>query len=308
MLYSIVIPVYNSEKIIEKTISKTIDFFNRNKLEFELILINDGSKDKVWQKLKTLAEQNKKIIAINFLKNYGQHTAVMCGITHGTGDYFITMDDDLQNPPEEIIKLIEKINEGYDVVFGKFPVKHHGLARKIGSKIIGYLNSKIFNKPNHITLSNFRIFNKAVAERIKNFKTSYPYIPGLLLLHSSSIANVYTEHLPRESGKSNYSLFTIIKLVSRLLFNYSSYPLNLLASFGFIFSFFSFVAGAAYIIKSVFLGTNVQGWTTIVVLLSFLNGFIIIMLGVLGEYVARIMNQLSVGNSYHIQEIINNEK
>jgi glycosyltransferase involved in cell wall biosynthesis len=231
----------------------------------------------------------------------------MCGIAYGKGDYYVTLDDDMQNPPKEIGKLIHKINEGYDVVFGKFYVKQHGITRRLGSKLIGYFNKKIFNKPEYIVLSNFRIFTKSVAERIKNYKTFYPYIPGLLLLHSSNMANVETEHHRRAYGKSNYTLFTIIKLVSRLLFNYSSYPLKLLSTLGFVFSLVSFLAGGGYIIKSILLGTHVQGWTTIVVLISFLNGFMIVMLGILGEYVARIMNQLSVENSFHVKEIIRND-
>ena len=214
------------------------------------------------------------------------------------------MDDDLQNPPLEIIKLIEKINEGYDLVFAKFLEKKHSLFRKFGSAVIKILNEKIFDKPKEITLTNFRIFTKSVADRVSNYKTFYPYIPGLLILFSSAIANVETDHHYRKIGKSNYSLFKILKLVSRLLFNYSSYPLKLLTILGFSISLVSFLLGLFYAIRGLLLDSSVPGWTTTVVLLSFFNGFLILMIGILGEYISRILNQLSVKQAYQIKEIV----
>jgi len=303
-VYSVVIPVYNSEPIVENTVAQTIEVFRQHNLKYEILLVNDGSKDRSWEKISELARKTEGVVAINFLKNYGQHTAVYCGIVHAKGDYLITMDDDLQNPPQEVIKLINKIKEGYDLVFGKFPVKRHGFSRKLGSKVIGYLNEKIFSKPKDITLTNFRIFTKATAERLKEYRTFYPYIPGLLLMFSSRVANTETEHHARMVGKSNYTIFTILKLVSRLLFNYSSYPLKVLSAVGIGVSLVSFLGGLVYILKSFFLGVNVQGWTTLVVLISFLSGFILIILGVMGEYLVRILNQLSASASYQVVDVV----
>ena len=302
--FSIIIPVFNSEKIVEQTVRETIIALESYKLNFEIILINDGSTDQSWKVIKKLANEFNNIKSINLLKNYGQHTAIFCGIQHTNGDYVITMDDDLQNPPLEIIKLIEKIDEGYDLVFAKFLEKKHSLFRKFGSAVIKILNEKIFDKPKEITLTNFRIFTKSVAERVSNYKTFYPYIPGLLLLFSSSIGNVDTDHHYRKIGKSNYSLFKILKLVSRLLFNYSSYPLKLLTILGFSISLVSFLLGLFYAIRGLLLDSSVPGWTTTVVLLSFFNGFLILMIGILGEYISRILNQLSVKQAYQIKEIV----
>jgi glycosyltransferase involved in cell wall biosynthesis len=306
-LYSVVVPVYNSEAIIENTVSGIVNFFVSRNLNYEIILVNDGSRDQSWAKLVQIVKKHKKVCVINFLKNYGQHSAVYCGIRHSKGDYVITMDDDLQNPPEEIIHLIEKVREGHDAVFAKFKVKHHSFTRRIGSKVIGYLNTKIFNKPKQITLTNFRIFSRDVVKRINDYKTLYPYVPGLILMFANNIANVYTEHHERKIGKSNYTILTILRLVSRLLFNYSSYPLKLLSYIGFIISSTSFLVGLFYLIKALFLGSQVLGFTTIVVILSFLNGFIIVMLGVTGEYISRIMNHISSDVGYHIKDVISNE-
>lgn len=302
--YSILIPVYNSESIVSKTVEETIKFFSSYNLSYEILLINDGSSDNSWDVIKGLAQSNKSIRAINLLKNYGQHSAIFCGMENCVGDLIITIDDDLQNPPEEIIHLINKIDEGFDLVFGKFRLKKHSWFRRQGTKIVSKLNSHIFQKPKGITLSNFRIFTKEVKDRAITMKTNKPYIPGILLLSSSIVGNVEVEHRPRSVGKSNYSMFKILRLLSRLLFNYSSYPLKLLSFLGVIVSLASFFAGSYYFSLAYFRGSEVPGWTTLVVMLSFFNGFLIIMLGVIGEYLSRILNQISKPKAYQIKEII----
>ena len=305
MKYSIVIPVYNSETIVSETVEKTIKVAMTNHIDIEIILINDGSPDNSWNIIKLLAHTYPQVTAINFVKNYGQHNAVLCGFANATGDYIITMDDDLQNPPSEIIHLINKVNEGdYDLVFGRFKEKKHASYRKLGSKLIGYLNYKIFKKPKDITLTNFRIIRKDVIHRVLQHKTAYPYIPGLVLIYSSKIANTIVEHHSRADGQSNYTLKKILSLMSRLLINYSSYPLRVLSSLGLVVSSISFLIGIFYLLSGLFLGSNVEGWTTLVVLVSFLGGFIIALLGVIGEYLSRILDQLSSDKSYFVKEIV----
>ena len=249
-----------------------------------------------------MASNSSHVVSVDLLRNFGQHTAVLCGIAESKGDYIVTMDDDMQNPPSEIVKLVGKIEEGYDLVFAEFEEKNHANYRKIGSRMIGYLNRKVFDKPDDLILTNFRIFNRRTAERMLNYKTNYPYIPGLLLLHAGKMANVMTKHDKREVGQSNYGLIQLIKLVSRLLFNYSSFPLRLVSGIGILVSFLSFVGGIGYAAKSYFLGVSVPGWTTIVVLLSFLLGFTLIILGIMGEYMVRMMSQLASQQPYQIRE------
>lgn len=303
---SIIIPVYNSENIVDKTVARLIEFLSIKKYNSEILLINDGSSDKSWEIIKNLANKFPEVHSINLLKNYGQHTAVFCGIQKSTGDFLITMDDDLQNPPEEIEHLVRKISsEDLDLVFGKFKQKKHSTFRKFGTKVIGYLNKKIFDKPDDIVLTNFRIFTKEVAQRVSQHKTMSPYIPGLLLMYSNKIANVEVEHKARLQGKSNYTLFKIISLVGRLLFNYSTYPLRLLVTIGGAVSISSFLIGLFYLFTGLVHGRQVKGWTTLVVLLSFLNGLILAGLGIIGEYLKRILNQISFLKSYEIKEEIN---
>jgi glycosyltransferase involved in cell wall biosynthesis len=303
---SIVIPVYNSETIVSKTVDEILKETKKENLNIEILLINDGSPDNSWNIIKNLAKEIQEVKSINLIKNFGQHNAVLCGFENATGDYVITMDDDLQNPPSEIIHIVNKIteNEDTDLVFGKFREKKHAGYRKLGSRLIGYLNEKVFNKPKNITLTNFRIAKKDVIDRVLKHNTAYPYIPGLLLMYSTKIENVMVEHHDRFDGKSNYTFTKIFSLISNLLINYSSYPLKVLSTIGIVVSSLSFFIGLFFLISGFIGGVKVAGWTTLVVLVSFLGGFIIILLGLIGEYLSRILDQMSNNKSYYVKEIV----
>ena len=303
MKYSVIIPVYNSESLIVNTSEDVINFFESKGLDFELILVNDGSTDNSWGVISGLAVY-PSVISVDLLKNYGEHTAIYCGIRVSEGDFVITMDDDGQNPAEEIIHLINKIGDGYDLVFADYESKKHATYRRLGTKLVDYFNRKIFDKPADLKLTNFRIFTREVGNRVGAHNTAYPYIPGLLLLSASSYANVICSHKARVGGKSNYNVWKILKLLARLLFNYSSWPLKILTLTGAVISTLSFVTGLVYLLKNIILGTEVRGWTTLVVLVSFLGGYIIVMLGVIGEYMSRMLNQVSSDQSYYIDKII----
>lgn len=304
MQYSVVIPVYNSSAIVGKTIDRVVSFFEERDLEYELILVNDGSSDGSWAVLREKALTNRRIVAINLLHNYGQHTAVFCGFQQSKGDCVITLDDDLQNPPEEMAHLIQKASEGHDLVFGRFRQKQHARYRKLGSLLIGAVNRRIFRQPEDLVLTNFRIIRRDVVDRICAYRTVYPYIPGLALMFSSNPANVWVEHQSRPLGRSNYNLLKIAELVMRILFNYSSFPLRLVSMMGLMAAFFSLVLGLYYLLRGLFIGSAVPGWTTIAVFLAFFNGLTILLLSMLGEYTVRLLNQTSSADCYHIKEIV----
>jgi glycosyltransferase involved in cell wall biosynthesis len=306
--YSVIIPVYNSEKLIEKTVDETVSLFNKIRKKYEIILVNDCSTDKSWSVIKSLSEKNNNIVSVNLLKNYGQHSAIYFGMTLSKGDYIITIDDDMQNPPSELVHLINKTNEGYDLVFGKFKKKMHNIMRRVGSNFIGYLNKKIFNKPDKITLTNVRIMDRKIVERILSYKTQYPYIPGLCLMFAENITNVEIQHLPRKNGKSGYDFKNIMKLVSRILFNYSSYPYRLINILGLGFSAISFFYALNSIISTLTSGSKVPGWTSLVVIISIFFGLIFILLSILGEYIIRLVNQVSNHNKIYDKKIIDNRK
>ena len=300
--YSVVISVFNSEAIVGDTIDGVVKFFEDEDLKFELILVNDGSRDGSWEIVKQRALMNPNIVALNLLHNSGQHNANLAGFREATGDYVITMDDDLQNPPDQIGKLVDEAMKGRDVVFGKFDQKQAAGHRILGSKVIGLINRRIFGQPPDLTVSNFRILRRDVVERICASRISYPYITGQALLYSRNRANVSVRHDPRPAGKSSYSTLRLARLVATILFSYSSFPLRLAAFLGFVVSALSFLIGMVYLLRGAFSDSNVEGWTSLVVLLAFFNGVTIALLSMLGEYVVRTLNSVSAHEPYHVVE------
>lgn len=301
---SAVIPVFNSEETVSETVRRTVQFFTTQGTDYEIILVNDGSHDRSWNVIKSEAESNPRIVAIDLLKNYGQHNANLCGLRASTGDYVITLDDDLQNPPEEIARLLSKAQDGHDVVFADFKQKQASGVRRIGSWAIGQMNRRIFGQPGDLVVSNFRIIRREVVDRICASGSPYPYITGLALLHSGNPANVLTEHHQRASGDSNYGFTRILRLVLTILFSYSLFPLRLMAGLGALIALASCGIGAVYLVLGLFGQQQVPGWTTLVVLLSFLNGIVILMLSMLGEYTVRILSQVSQRETYHVRGVV----
>jgi glycosyltransferase involved in cell wall biosynthesis len=298
--YSIVIPVYNSSGIVGETVDRVLQVFADAGLRHELILVNDGSPDSSWDVIAAKAAEHPNVVALDLLRNYGQHYANTAGLRESTGDFVITMDDDLQNPPDQALVLIDAAMQGYDVVFGRFEAKKHGAVRGLGSKMIGQLNRRIFGQPDNLVVSNFRILRRDVVDRILAQRTAYPYLTGQALLYSNNRANALVRHEARPVGKSNYNIVKILKLVLTILFSYSSYPLRAMAILGFGVSVLSMLYGAWLVLHRVIEGTVVPGWTTIAVLLSVFAGFIIALLSMIGEYVVRTLNTVSTDQTYHV--------
>lgn len=302
--YSIVVPVCNSVDVVGDTVDQTVEVFEREGLSYELILVNDGSRDGSWNVIADKARANPCIIALDLLRNYGQQHASLAGFREASGDYVITLDDDLQNPPDQALLLIDEAMRGRDLVFGKFERKQAAGYRRLGSKAISMVNRHIFDQPRNLAVSNFRILRRDVVKRICAFRTAYPYITGQALLSSSNPSHVSVRHEPRPVGKSNYGTVRIIRLVLTILFSYSSYPLRLAAFGGFLISIASFLIGTVYLVMGLAGDIQVKGWTTLVVLVAILNGFVIALLSMLGEYVVRTLNTVSYDEPYHVVERI----
>jgi glycosyltransferase involved in cell wall biosynthesis len=298
--YSVVIPVFNSEQLVGTTIDRVVQVFTDQGLDHEVILVNDGSSDRSWDVIAEKARTTPNVIALDLLKNYGQHHANLAGLRAASGDYVITMDDDLQNPPDQALLLIEEAMTGKDVVFGEFERKQAAGYRRLGSKLIAAINRRVFGQPADLVVSNFRILRRDVVDRICASRTAHPYLTGQALMYSSRRSHVRVRHDQRPIGSSNYSLGRILRLVLTILFTYSSYPLRFGALLGFAMSFVSMVLGAFYLLSGVLGNTDVEGWTTLVVLVSVFNGFTIALLSMLGEYVVRTLDAVSNQESYHV--------
>ena len=302
---SIVIPVFNSEASIKELVMRIVDVMDFQQFTYEIILIDDASKDNSWAKILELGKDNKNIIGLQLLKNSGQHSANLCGFRNSENDIIVTMDDDLQNPPEEIPKLVQLILDGKDLAYGEFFSKQHNFFRLIGSKVINRINKKIFNIQSNVTLSNFRAVDRKVIDLVCEENHFKPYIPGLLLKYSQNIGGISVKHNKRKVGKSNYTLRKLFSLVFDLLFQHSTIPLRVASFVGLLSSFIVFFFGLYTFHQALISGATVPGWASIAILVSLSSGLIIMIMSVIGEYLIRILNQVSHQDPYKISQKIN---
>jgi len=291
-LYSIIIPVYNSELTLIELYERIKKVFDEMlKEEFELILVNDSSRDNSWQIMKELHNHDSRIKIINLARNFGQHAALLCGLHYFQGDFVIMMDDDLQHPPEEIPKLIKAINENpeIDVVFGNYIIKHHNWYRNLGSNIINKLGKIIDKRDSQIKVTSFRIIRGDLANKISKVDIQYPRIGNLILYYTNKVMTIDVEHQERVYGRSGYHLFRLIKDFLSIIISNSTLPLKLISLIGIIISFISLLLTIYFIIRYFVKGITVQGWTSLIVTITFFSGFILFTLGIIGEYLIRIL-------------------
>lgn len=309
MKLSIVIPVYNSQEIVGETIDEVIKFGNNLKYAFEIIAVNDGSSDKSWSVLLNKTKKyGKKLKIVNLLRNFGQHSAVLCGLSLSRGQWVVTLDDDMQIHPQEISKLLNKTGGHVDLVVGQFEKKYHGIIRSFGSKIVQKLNEKIFGKPPNFNLTSFRLLRRDVVERILHRSTPFPYMNGLVLLASSQRLNVTVKHRPRKAGKSGYTAKKITNLMIRILFTYSSYPLRTVLGISLCTCLLSLMVGLYFVSRKLLGDTQVAGWTTLVALIAFFNSFVVILLAIIGEYILNIFRQVTKEPAFQIAEVYQHKR
>ncbi|MDA3938110.1 MAG: glycosyltransferase family 2 protein [Spirochaetia bacterium] len=285
MKLSICIPVYNGEKTIGslvETVIKTLDT-----LDIEIVLVNDGSRDSSEDVCIELARNYNLVKFVALRRNYGQHNAVMCALNYCTGDFAVLIDDDSQNPPSEILKLLEEIQNGYDVVYAAYHNKKHHWFRNLGSKVNDIFATWLLNKPADLYLCSFKIINRELIDEIIKYKGPFPYIDGLILRCTSNISSVYVEHLERKDGESNYTLGKLLSLWLNMFINFSIKPMRVITIIGLLTAVFSLIAGLAFIIEKIRNPNLITGWASLAVLILFFGGVHSIFLGILGEYIAK---------------------
>lgn len=302
---SIVIPVYNSENnLLELNNQIKKELVNIN---YEIILVNDQSKDNSWNVIKNLTDEYKNIIGINLRKNSGQDNAIFAGINYANGEYIVIMDDDLQHSPSDIIKLYEEIKKGYDVCYANFDKKKQALWKNIGSCINGKMAEIIIDKPQNIYLSPFKIIKKDIIDEVKLTNYLYPYIDGIIFSITNNITQIDAKHYDRFSGVSNYTLLESIKVFMKLATGFSVFPLRVASFIGAITSMFGFMLGLYFIVEYFINSSSLEGWTSMIVVTLFLGGIILMSLGILGEYLGRIYLSINKKKSYTVKKELNYE-
>lgn len=306
--YSIVVPVYNTAQSLVELSERVKEVFTKEIQEsYELIFVNDGSpNEKTWPALEQICQNDRSVRAVRLTRNFGQTPATLCGLSESRGEYIITMDDDLQHRPEDIPLLISE--QSHEIVIGSFIQKKHNIFKKVTSRIKQYFDRIVLGKPKGIRMTSFRLLSRCVVDGMLSMRTPHPFIPALMFYVSRDVVNVPVKHEQRKEGKTGYSLRKMIQLFSNLLINNSSLLLRFIGYFGVVISFFSFCLGTYFLFKKVYYEINIAGWTSVIVTLLFLGGIFLFALGVIGEYLIRIVQGIEHKPTYLIlKKTSNNE-
>ena len=303
-MITIIIPIYNSEKSIFLLIESIVNVFKD--LKFEVNMVNDGSNNATHIECMKIIDKYPKITNyIKLRRNVGEHNAVMAGLNHSNGDWNIIMDDDFQNPPEEALKLYEYARKNkFDVIYADYDDKKHSFFRNLGSKLNDITANFVLKKPKDLYLCSFKCISKNILQDIIKYKGPFPYIDGLILSITSNIGQLKLKHAPRAMGKSNYSILKLIKLYLNIITNFSTVPIRLFSIAGFIISLISFVFGLIIILEKFFSPNTPLGYSSLITAIVFFAGIQLIFLGVLGEYIGKILKNVNQDNQYIIEKKI----
>jgi glycosyltransferase involved in cell wall biosynthesis len=299
--YSVVVPVYRSEGTLFSLMQQTDSFFTSYGHTYEIIFVDDASPDNCWQELKRIkAAYPRQSKIFKLAKNAGQQNATLCGMLHATGDYIVTIDDDLQVEPVEIAKLIKKKDEtGSDLVYGTYGTKHHHIIRNIGSIIVNKF-FKFFSNT-YGNGSSFRLINRDITKNMTTVYQKYLLLDEILSWHTDNINHTDVIHHPRRDGKSGYSIPKLIFLTINYIINYTIIPLRLMTYGGMFFSIVTFFFGMYFIYRK-YVDYVELGFTSLMVAIFFSTSLILFCLGIIGEYITRLYSKESSRPIYVIKE------
>ena len=307
MLVSVVIPCYNSEKTIETVADLCMEAFaGWEEYECEMVLVNDFSKDGTFDAIRRVTEKYPNVTGVNLARNFGQHAAIMAGLQYVKGEIVVGMDDDLQNRPDQIRVLLDKLEEGPDVVFGCYKKRQHSAFKNLTGAISQFLLFRLVDRPKDVEMSSFWAARRYVIDEIKNYRGNDTFIQLLFARTTRNLADVEVEHYKREYGESNYTFRKSVKLFMSFM-DYSTIPLQLATWFGVLFSITGFVAAVIVLIRKLIDPSVQVGWSSQMCLTLIVAGIIFLMLGIIGDYVGKVIMTISNSPQYVIRETIGQE-
>jgi undecaprenyl-phosphate 4-deoxy-4-formamido-L-arabinose transferase len=286
---SFVIPVYNGAKTIAGVVEQIFNLYSD--LSLEVVLVNDGSADQSEKVCQSLQEKYPDTLTfVHLARNFGEHNAVLAGLNHAKGDYIAVLDDDGQNPPEEVRPMYDEIRaKSYDVVFGRYRLKQHGFLRNAGSWFNDKVANVLLKKPPDLYLSSFKVMNRFVVEEITRYTGAFPYVDGLILRTTSNLGQIDVEHRARADAESNYDLRKLFLLWLNVFLNFSITPLRISALLGALTALASLFLMVAVVIDKLYINPDVAvGIPTVLITVLFFAGVQLVILGALGEYLGRI--------------------
>lgn len=302
---SFVIPCYGSETTIEIVVNEIRETLKqRPEYDYEIILVNDCSPDRVWPRIRALALADSHITGIDLAKNFGQHAALMAGYRHCTGDLIISLDDDGQTPACELFTLVDKMKEGWDVVYASYAHKMHSGFRNFGTWMNERMTESLIGKPKGLRVTSYFIMRRFIANEILRYENAYPYIEGLIFRATRNIANVPVTHHERMVGESGYTFSKLLALWFNGFTAFSVKPLRIATFCGSACACIGFLYGIYVVIRKLVDSSIEMGWSSIIASIFFLGGLILIMLGMIGEYIGRIYISINNAPQYTIRQVV----
>lgn len=310
-MISFVIPCYRSKETLPGVIQEIKDTMKaRGEYDFEIILVNDASPDDTFTVITKLCEENDNITGINLARNFGQHAALMAGFHYVKGDVVVCLDDDGQTPACEVDKLLKGIEDGADVVYARYHHKHHSVFRNFGSHVNELMTRIMLGKPRDLYVSSYFAAKRFVVEEIIRYEYAYPYVIGLVLRTTKNIVNVDINHRDRQAGESGYTLKKLLGLWFNGFTAFSVKPLRIATVSGTVCALCGFAYGIYTIIKKIFIKPPelVIGFSALMSVIVFMGGMLMLMMGLVGEYMGRMYISMNNSPQYVIREIVGKEK
>jgi glycosyltransferase involved in cell wall biosynthesis len=305
---SVVVPIYNSQDTLPSLVERVSDVLRGITSQFEIILVNDGSRDDSWTVIERLSEQHDVLRGINLMRNYGQHNALLAGIRTARHELILTIDDDLQNPPEEIPRLLEEIDRGADVVYGTPRAEKHSMWRVAASQITKLALQNAMGADTARKISAFRIFRTQLRDAFKDYNGEFISIDVLLTWGTKRFASVAVRHDERAVGTSNYTFGKLITHALNMITGFTVLPLQLASTLGFVFSLFGIMILVYVVVRVVFYGNPVPGFPFLASVVAIFSGVTLFALGIIGEYLARMHFRLMNRPPYAVRDTVGVER
>lgn len=305
-LISFVIPCYRSSATLPGVIAEIKDTMDKDiKENYEIVLVNDCSPDDTFETIRNLCEQDSRITGINLAKNFGQHSALMAGFHYAKGDIVVCLDDDGQTPADEVGKLLDGIKNGADVVYAKYIHKHHSSFRNFGSRINELMTRIMLGKPKYLRVSSYFAMKKFVMDEMIRYQFAYPYVIGLVLRTTKNIINVEVHHRDRAAGESGYTFGKLLSLWFNGFTAFSVKPLRIATVMGAGCAGVGFLYGIYTIIKKIIINPPglTTGFSALMSVLVFMGGMMMLMLGLVGEYMGRMYISMNNSPQFVISEV-----
>lgn len=302
---SVVSPIYRGETMLQELIDRLHTSLSKLTSSYEIILVNDASPDNSWTEIEKICKHDKQVIGLNLSRNFGQHYAITAGLNYAQGDWIVVMDCDLQDQPEEIIKLYHKAQEGWDTVFAQRLERQDNFLKKLSSKCFYAIFSYLTETKQDASIANFGIYNNKVIQSLLAMHDQVRYLPTMIKWVGFKQTAIPIEHAERADGQSSYNFRSLLKLALNNITAFSDKPLRLVAKFGFFIAFCSFMVGIIYLIRYFWGYIEISGYASLIISLWFIAGALISLMGIIGIYINKIFDKVKDRPSFIVSQSFN---